>query len=51
MPWIYSSNYCYSDEEVADEQEPEGEDLNSEDVSCNYLVKYLELKLLFITYI
>lgn len=25
--------YCYREEEVADEQEPEGEDLNSEDVS------------------
>lgn len=28
--------YCYREEEVADEQEPEGEDLNSEDVSFFY---------------
>jgi len=31
-------DYCYSEEEVADEQEPEGEDLNSEDVSFDVIV-------------
>lgn len=41
-------DYCYSEEEVADEQEPEGEDLNSEDVNFKYLVYYLQTKLLFI---
>lgn len=33
-------DYCYSEEEVADEQEPEGEDLNSEDVSLDVIVCY-----------
>jgi len=35
-------DYCYSEEEVADEQEPEGEDLNSEDVSFDVIVCYLK---------
>jgi len=35
-------DYCYSEEEVADEQEPEGEDLNSEDVCFDVLVCYLK---------
>lgn len=34
----YKFHYCYSEEEVADEQEPEGEDLNSEDVCFDIIV-------------
>lgn len=38
----YKFDYFYSEEEVADEQEPEGEDLNSEDVSFDVIVYYLK---------
>jgi len=42
-------DYCYSEEEVADEQEPEGEDLNSEDVSSDAIVITLnDLNIIFV---